>query len=63
MTGPGEKLLEGQGLEIDSIPKAEEIVWLSRTSNMHQGTEIADVTDTMHPPYTEVNKPCKNSPA
>src|SRR5262245_51033961 len=54
VTGPGQKLLEEQGLQIGSIPKSGEIVWLSRASNLHQGAEAVDVTDSMHPSYMDV---------
>lgn len=51
VTGPGLMLLEGQGMSLYSIPKAGEIVWLSRTSNQDQGADIVDATGSVHPSY------------
>jgi D-alanine-D-alanine ligase-like ATP-grasp enzyme len=52
MTGPGLALLDDQGMSLDSVPKAGEIVWLSRASNLDQGADIVDATDGVHPSYT-----------
>ena len=51
LTGPGRRLLEAQGMSLASIPKAGETVWLSRMSNLDQGAEIVDATESLHPSY------------
>ena len=52
MNGPGLALLEEQGMSLNSIPEAGEVVWLSRASNLDQGADIVDATDDVHPSYT-----------
>jgi cyanophycin synthetase len=52
VTGPGRRLLEAQGMSLASIPAAGDKVWLSRMSNLDQGADIVDATDSLHPSYT-----------
>lgn len=52
LTGPALRLLETQGLGLASIPRAGELVSLSRMSNLDQGADIVDATDSVHASYT-----------
>ena len=52
ITGPGLKILETQGMSLSSVPNAGEIVWISRMSNLDQGADIVDATESIHPSYT-----------
>ena len=51
LTGPGRRVLEAQGMGLGSIPKAGETVWLNRVSNLDQGADVVDATESMHPSY------------
>jgi len=46
--------LERSGLEPDGVPKAGELVFLTSASNMHQGGDIIDATESVHSSYVEL---------
>jgi len=46
--------LELSGRKPGDVPKAGELVFLTSASNMHQGGDIIDATDTVHPSYVEL---------
>ncbi|HTA93143.1 MAG TPA: cyanophycin synthetase [Polyangiaceae bacterium] len=45
----GREILAEQGLTVDSVPEAGQIVVLRRNANLSTGGTAADVTDTVHP--------------
>ncbi|MGB3023081.1 MAG: hypothetical protein WBB50_13280 [Methyloceanibacter sp.] len=51
---PEERMLVEKGMAMSTIPRAGEIVWLGRTSNLHQGADTIDATDTVHPSYIAI---------
>jgi cyanophycin synthetase len=57
------ELLESVGLHEQSVPSAGQIIWLSATSNRHQGADPVDATDSVHVSYIElVDKIVKQFP-
>ncbi len=47
-----QRVLEEQGICTSSIPRSGEIIWLSRTSNLHQGADAIDATEALHSSYS-----------
>lgn len=47
-------MLKGQGHQIDSIPKADEIVYLRENSNVSTGGDSIDVTDQIPEDYKKI---------
>jgi len=49
-----ERLLNKLGLDRNSVPKKDEVVFLRSTANLSTGGTAIDVTDTMHPDNREM---------
>ncbi|MFC7531285.1 cyanophycin synthetase [Actinoplanes sp. GCM10030250] len=48
------RVLRGQGHEPESVPAAEEVVWLRENANLSTGGTSRDVTDQLHPDVTRL---------
>jgi cyanophycin synthetase len=48
------KMLEGAGLQADSVPEAGRVVFLRSTANLSTGGTATDVTDIIHPDNREM---------
>jgi glutamate--cysteine ligase len=48
------EILTHQGLQPGSVPALDQIVWLARTSNLRQGAESVDATESVHHSYIEL---------
>ncbi|WP_282037867.1 bifunctional glutamate--cysteine ligase GshA/glutathione synthetase GshB [Saccharicrinis aurantiacus] len=54
MGEPEEMFLESQNLAFDSVPEANEIVYLRENSNISTGGDSIDFTDDIHPSYKQI---------
>lgn len=46
--------LEGEGLNVDSIPKKDELIYLRNNSNISTGGDSYDITEEIHPSMGEI---------
>ena len=47
-------MLKGQGYQMDSIPKKDEIIYLRENSNISTGGDSIDVTDQIPDDYKKI---------